>query len=59
MRQTQNPQFKFAQVEISQIKISTKSRDDAPKFLRGIQHLCQNEYNNNIVGQIEIIDEFF
>lgn len=42
MRQTQSPQLQFGQVEISQIKISTKSRDDVPKLLLGIQQIYQD-----------------
>ena len=39
MRETINPQLKFGQVDISQIKFDLKSRDDMPKILRGLQHI--------------------
>ena len=32
MRETINPQLKFCQVDISQIKFDLKSRDDMPKI---------------------------
>jgi hypothetical protein len=43
MRETINPQLKFGQVDISQIKFDLKSRDDMPKILRGLQHIYITE----------------
>ena len=43
MRETINPQLKFCQVDISQIKFDLKSRDDMPKILRGLQHIYITE----------------
>ena len=38
-RLVQNPQMKIGQVDISKIKISSKSRDDIPKLLKGLQYI--------------------
>ena len=42
MRVVQNSQMQIGEVDISQIKFDLKSRDDIPKVLRGLQHLCMN-----------------
>ena len=42
MRQSENPQLKFGQEDISQIQFDPKSRDDIPQLLMGLQHLYIN-----------------
>jgi IS5 family transposase len=43
MRTVKNMQMKLGEINVSQIKIDTKSRDDIPQILRGIQYLYTNE----------------
>ncbi len=38
-RLAQNPQMQIGQVDISKIQISSKSRDDIPKLLKGLQFI--------------------
>ena len=39
MRTVFDPQMIFGQVDIADIKLDPKSRDDIPQLLRGLQHL--------------------
>jgi transposase, IS5 family len=39
MRMTQNPRLQFGQVNISQICLDLKSRDDIPQILKGLQYI--------------------
>lgn len=39
MRQVQDSQLKLGQVDIPNIKLSTRSRDDIPDILRGLQYI--------------------
>lgn len=39
MRQTDNPQLQFGQIDISEIRFDPKSRDDIPQLLKGLQYL--------------------
>ncbi len=39
MRVVQNLQMQIGEVDISQVKLDPKSRDDIPKILRGLQQL--------------------
>ena len=39
MRHVQHPQRHFGQVDIAEIKIDPRSRDDIPALLKGLQHL--------------------
>lgn len=39
MRTVQNPQMSFGQVDIADIQINLKSRDDIPQLLLGLQHI--------------------
>lgn len=39
MRQVENPQRQFGQVDIADIVLDSKSRDDIPQLLRGLQHI--------------------
>ena len=42
MRTTNHTQMKLGEVDISQVKIDPKSRDDIPQILRGIQYLYRD-----------------
>lgn len=42
MRTVKDAQMKLGEVDISEIKIDPKSRNDIPQILRGIQHLYVN-----------------
>jgi transposase, IS5 family len=39
MRNVQNPQLQFGQVDISKIQFNSKSRDDIPQILKGLQYI--------------------
>jgi transposase, IS5 family len=39
VRLVKNPQMEFGEVDISQIQLDPKSRDDIPQILKGLQHL--------------------
>ena len=39
MRTVFDPQMIFGQVDIADIKLDPKSRDDIPQLLRGLQHI--------------------
>jgi hypothetical protein len=39
MRQVINPQLSFGEQDISQIALDTRSRDDIPRILRGLQYI--------------------
>ena len=39
VRQVENSQLCIGQVDISQIKINPKSRDDIPQILKGLQYI--------------------
>ncbi|MBU0498962.1 MAG: ISNCY family transposase [Gammaproteobacteria bacterium] len=39
MRLVQNPQKSFGQVDISTIELDSRSRDDIPQLLQGLQHI--------------------
>jgi hypothetical protein len=39
MRAVQNPQMQIGDVNISAITFDSRSRDDIPKILRGLQHI--------------------
>jgi hypothetical protein len=43
MRTVKNMQIKLGEVDVSQVKIDAKSRDDIPQILRGIQYLYIND----------------
>jgi len=43
MRVVQNTQMRIGEVDISQIKLDPKSRDDIPQILKGLQHLYVNQ----------------
>ncbi len=39
MRQLINPQMQFGEQDIAEIRLDTRSRDDIPKLLRGLQYI--------------------
>ncbi|MGK0183404.1 MAG: IS5 family transposase, partial [Halioglobus sp.] len=43
MRQSLEQQMFFGEVDISKVQISTKSRDDIPQVLLGLQHIYQKQ----------------
>ncbi|MFT5317555.1 MAG: hypothetical protein ACI8RA_000804 [Chlamydiales bacterium] len=43
MRQSLEQQMVFGEVDISKVQISTKSRDDIPQVLLGLQHIYQKQ----------------
>ncbi|MEE8058464.1 MAG: ISNCY family transposase [Pseudomonadales bacterium] len=43
MRHVQHPQRHFGQVDIAEIAIDPRSRDDIPALLKGLQHLYVND----------------
>ena len=43
MRYVRNPQMKLGEVDIGDIEIDTKSRDDIPALLLGLQHLYKDK----------------
>ncbi len=43
MRSVSNPQLKFGELNIADIKIDTRSRDDIPQLLQGLQYLYINK----------------
>ena len=43
MRVVQNVQMQIGEVDISQIELDPKSRDDIPQILKGLQHLYVNQ----------------
>ena len=49
MRKILNEQMKLGEKDVSQIKINTKSRDDIPQILLGLQHLYQDK---QVIGKI-------
>jgi transposase, IS5 family len=42
VRLVKNPQMEFGEVDISQIQLDPKSRDDIPQILKGLQHIYIN-----------------
>ncbi|MGF1546838.1 MAG: hypothetical protein ACFCUG_05900 [Thiotrichales bacterium] len=42
MRVVRNTQMRIGEVDVSRIVLDSKSRDDIPQILRGLQQLCQN-----------------
>jgi transposase, IS5 family len=41
MRQVINPQLQFGEQAISAIELDSRSRDDIPRILAGLQHIYQ------------------
>ncbi len=42
MRQVQNPQLDLGELDIAAIELDTRSRDDIPKLLLGLQHIYKD-----------------
>lgn len=54
-RLVQNPQMQIGQVDISKIQISSKSRDDIPKLLKGLQYIYSTpSVRKNIFQILEV-----
>lgn len=52
MRKTIDSQLSFGSVDISQITFDTKSRDDIPQILRGLQHIYMQKETREKIFQI-------
>ena len=51
MREIQHAQMKLGEVAVSQIQLDTKSRDEIPKSLMGLQYIyCTPEIRAQAVG---------
>ena len=42
MRKVENTQMQFGEIAIAQIEIDSKSRNDIPAVLKGLQHIYTN-----------------
>lgn len=52
MREKINKQMSFGEVDISQIELNSKSRDDIPQLLRGLQHIYTHEKTREKIFEI-------
>ena len=52
MRQVQNPQMQLGELDIGAIPLDTRSRDDIPKLLLGLQHIYREPALREAVFQI-------
>lgn len=52
MRVVQNPQMHIGEVDVSQIALDLKSRDDIPQILRGLQHLYRDQVKRDKLFQL-------
>jgi hypothetical protein len=43
MRSVSNPQLQLGELDIADIKIDSRSRDDIPQLLQGLQYLYTNK----------------
>ena len=56
MREIQHLQMKLGEVAVSQIPLDTKSRDEIPKLLMGLQYIyCTPEIRTQIFSILEEI----
>ena len=56
MRKIIDPQLKFGEVNIAEIKFDLKSRDEIPKLLMGLQHIyCNLELRDKVFKILEEI----
>ena len=54
MRKNLEEQMKLGEVDIAKLEFSTKSRDEIPQLLRGLQFIyCQEELRRNILSLLE------
>lgn len=54
MRNIQGSQMKLGEVAVSRIKIDTKSRDEIPKIMMGLQHIyCTKDIRQKVFGILE------
>ena len=49
MRQTQSKQLQLGEIDIASIQLDTRSRDDVPQILLGLQHLYTNKKIRDLV----------
>ena len=52
MRQVQNPQKQLGELDIGAIPLDTRSRDDIPKLLLGLQHIYREPALREAVFQL-------
>jgi len=52
MREPTNPQLQLGELDVANIKISTRSRDDIPQLLRGLQYLYVDKTLRDEIFQI-------
>ncbi len=52
MRNVANPQLQLGELDIADIKIDTRSRDDIPQLLQGLQHLYSDETSREKIFHI-------
>jgi len=52
MRQVQNPQKQLGELDIGAISLDTRSRDDIPKLLLGLQHIYSEPALREAVFQL-------
>lgn len=54
MRTVKNPQMQIGEVDISQIQFDSRSRDDIPKILKGLQYIyCNADIRKEIFDLLE------
>lgn len=54
MRNIQGSQMKLGEVAVSQIKIDTKSRDEIPKIMMGLQHIyCTKDIRQKVFAILQ------
>ena len=51
-RAIQSKQMEFGEIDISKININTKSRDDIPAILLGLQYIYSNKDTRNIIFEL-------
>lgn len=52
MRKVQNPQLELGELDIAAIPLDTRSRDDIPKLLLGLQHIYKESALREAVFRI-------
>ena len=51
-RAVQSKQMEFGEIDISKININTKSRDDIPAILLGLQYIYGNKDTRDIIFEL-------
>ncbi len=49
MRQVQSKQLQLGEIDIASIQLDTRSRDDVPQILLGLQHLYTNKKTRDLI----------